>query len=471
MKKVLALLLVAVMAFGLVACGGNQAGGEVPTLVWYMPADKQADTALVCEEINKIIEPKIGAKIDIQYIASSDFAERMRLIMASQEEFDLCFTGFNNKYLDGVRRGGFMEITDLLNEYAPELKEAIPDYLWEAANVNGELFAIPTYQAMTKCRAAYFDKNLVDKYGFDVSKVKKMADIVPYLEIIRDNEKGNYFPAGRPSVDYFYEDAYRYEDTSIDYIKLDSKTNEIIFEFDNPEIQSARQQLKEWNDAGFFAPKGSSATQDQMAVWFTDGYRPGDVEDRALSRGTPIVAAQLSDFMMERKSANTTMTSISATSRHPEKAMQFLLEVNTNPDVFNLCAYGIKDKHYEMIDETHIKFIPDSGYKPGGNWKYGVLFNGHLLEGYADDLWTQIKAVNDNSRKAKLLGFVADTTPVVTNISQIANAISEFSDINDGTAIDLAAKTAEFEKKMDASGKKELVDFAKKAISEYLATK
>ena len=222
---------------------------------------------------------------------------------------------------------------------------------------------------------------------------------------------------------------------------------------DNPEIQDARRQLKEWNDAGFFAPKGSSATQDQMAVWFTDGYRPGDVEDRAISRGRPIVAAQLSDYMMERKSANTTMTSISATSRNPEKAMQFLLEVNTNPDVFNLCAYGIKDKHYEMIDETHIKFIPDSGYKPGGNWKYGVLFNGYLLEGYADDLWTQIKAVNDNSRKAKLLGFVADTTPVVTNISQIANAISEFSDLNDGTAVDLAAKTAEYEKKMIASGR------------------
>ena len=471
MKKVLALLLVAVMALGLVACGGKTADGGVPTLVWYLPADKQADTALVCEEINKIIEPKIGAKIDIQYIASSDFAERMRLIMASQEEFDLCFTGFNNNYLDGVRRGGFMEITELLNEYGPELKEEIPDYLWEAANINGELYAIPTYQAMTKCRAAYFDKNLVDKYGFDVSKVKKMADIVPFLETIRDNEKGNFFPAQQPSVEYFYEDAYRYEDTSIDYIKLDSVTNEVIFQYDVPEIKNAREQLKSWRDQGFFPPIGSSATQNQCAVWFTDGYRPGDVEDRAISRGTPIVAAQISDFMMERKSANTTMTSISATSRHPEKAMQFLVEVNSNPDVFNLCAYGIEGKHYNKVGENHIEFIPDSGYAPGGNWKYGVLFNGYLLEGYADDLWDQIKAVNDNSRKAKLLGFAADTTPVVTNISQIASSLSEFKALQDGSTTNLEADTAAFEKKMDASGKKELVEYATKVINEYLASK
>ena len=470
MKRVLALVLVAVMALGLIGCGKTADGG-VPTLVWYLPADKQADTQLVCDEINKIIEPKIGAKIDIQYIASSDFAERMRLIMASQEEFDLCFTGFNNKYVDGVRRGGFMEITDLLNEYGPELKEVIPDYLWEAANVNGELYAIPTFQAMTKCRAAYFDKNLVDKYGFDVSTVKTMADIVPYLETIRDNEKGNFFPAQCPSVEYFYKDAYRYEDTSIDYIKLDSVTGEVIFQYDNPEINDARKAIKEWRDAGFFPPIGSSATQNQCAVWFTDGYRPGDVEDRAIARGTPVVAAQLSDFMMERMSANTTMTSISATSRNPEKAMQFLVEVNSNPDVFNLCAYGIEGKHYEKIGENHIKFIPDSGYAPGGNWKYGVLFNGYLLEGYADDLWDQIKAVNDNSRKAKLLGFVADTTPVVTNISQIASALGEYGDINNGSATNLDAKIAEFEKKMEVSGKKELVEYATKEINAYLASK
>ncbi len=468
MKKVVALLLIAVMALGMASCG-NSAGGKVPTLVWYMPSERQADTQLVCDEINKIIEPKIGAKIDIQYIASSDFTERLRLIMASQDEFDLCFTGFSNPYLDGVRRGGFAEITDLLEEYGSELKEVIPEYLWEAANVNGELYAVPTYQAMTKCRAAYVDKALAEKYNFDVSKVTKMEDLVPFLEAIRDNEKGNWFPTQVPSLEYFYEDAYRYEDTSITYVKYDSVTGDLIYQYDVPEIEEARHTIKEWRDAGFFPPIGTSATTDQMAVWFTDGYRPGDVEDRAISRGREIVAAQLSDFMLQRSGATTTMTAISATSKNPEKAMQFLVEVNTNPDVFNLCAYGIEGKHYEKIDETHIKFIADSGYRPGGNWKYGVLFNGYLLEGYADDLWEQIKAVNEGSRKAVLLGFAADETPVTTQISQMANVISEYQEINNGSATNLDAKIAEFNKKIEGSGKADLMEYAEKVIGEYLA--
>ena len=126
MKKVVALLLIAVMAIGFVSCGKN-ASGDVPTLVWYIPGEKQNDVNVVNEAINAIIEPEIGAKISLVYIPSSDFGEKVRLIMASQEEFDLCFTGFVNTYLDGVRRGGFLEITDLLAQYKDQLSESIPD--------------------------------------------------------------------------------------------------------------------------------------------------------------------------------------------------------------------------------------------------------------------------------------------------------------------------------------------------------
>lgn len=472
MKKTVALLLIAVMALGLVACGGNQAGGDVPTLVWYLPCNRQADTQLVCDEVNKIIEPKIGAKIDIQYIASSDFTERLRLIMASQDEFDLCFTGFTNPYLDGLRRGGFVELTDLLKEYGPQLSETIPDYLWEAAMVDGEIYAIPTYQAMTMCRAIYFNKEYVDKYNFDTSKVKKLEDIKPFLEQIRDNEKGNIFPMTRPSVTYFFPEAFRYLQTSINYISVDSRTNKVLFEYDAPEYEEARKILKEWNDAGFFNPDINASTPvTRVACRVTDGHRPGAVADEERKYGMEIIAVPISDYAMDRKGANTTMTAISATSKHPEKAMQFIVEVNTNKEVFDLCAYGIEGKHYERISDTHIRIDTESGYVPGGNWKYGCIFTGSLLEGYEDDLWEQIKEVNDNSKKSVLLGFVADTEPVTTQISQIATVLSEYSEINNGTSINLDEKIAECEKKLETAGKKELVEYAEKAIYAYLDEK
>ena len=472
MKKVVALLLIAVMAIGFVSCG-KTAGGDVNTLVWYLPGEKQADTALVCEEINKIIEPKIGAKIDIQYIVSSDFTERLRLIMASQDEFDLCFTGFANPYVDGVRRGGFYELSDLLEKYGDELSKAIPDYLWEAVEVDGEIYAVPCYQAMALGTALYFNKDLVEKYNFDISTVKKYEDIKPFLEAVRDNEKGNVFPTDSIHASYFMPKGTPYQDTSINYVRIDKNTKKVVFEYDMPGWEEARKKAQEWRKLGFTNPDISAATSyQQAACWITTGYRPGDVADAERRYGFEIVAVPLSPHLsMTRSSATSTMVAISATSKNPEKAMQFIVEVNTNPDVFNLCAYGIKDKHYTMVTDKHIRINPEGGYNPGGNWKYGNMFIGHLIEGYEDDLWDQIKKANDESDKNVLLGFIADVTPVKTVISQLSTVVSEYKELQNGTTIDLEGKTKEFEEKLKTAGKDELMEYAQKVIDEYFAKK
>lgn len=468
MKRTLALLLVAVMALGFVSCG-KTAGGEVPTLVWYLPCNKQADTALVCEEINKIIEPKIGAKVDIRYITLSDFTERLRLIMASQEEFDLCFTGFTNPYLDGVRRDGFLEITDLVEKYAKEFSKTIPDYIWEAAEVDGEIYAVPCYQAMTRKGAIYFNKELVDKYGFDTSTVKKLEDVRPFLELIRDNEKGNKFPINRPDPTYFFDDIFRYQETSINYVYLDGETNEVVFKYDIPELKRSYEILKDWNDSGFFNPDVAAITgTNSCACWYTIAHRPGEVVDRERQYNMDIEVVELTDYVMVRSTATTTMTAISATSKHPEKAMQLILELNTNPEVFNLCAYGIEGKHYEKIDDSTIKLISKSGYTPEGNWKYGNMFIGYKLEGYEDNIWDAIQEANDISKKDVLLGFAADVTPVATYISNIATVEGEFKELEYGTSLDIEATLAKRDEKLASAGKEELLKYSKEQIYAYM---
>ena len=139
--------------------------------------------------------------------------------------------------------------------------------------------------------------------------------------------------------------------------------------------------------------------------------------------------------------------------------------------MFDLCAYGIEGQHYERIDENHIKIDTESGYNPGGNWKYGCIFTGSLLEGYEDDLWDQIKKVNDESDKSVLLGFVADTDPVITIISQLATVVGEYGELNNGTSVNFDAKLAEFEQKLDKAGRKELVEYAEKLIYKYFDEK
>ena len=93
MKKILALLLAAIMLVAMCcSCGGSKEG-DVPTLKVYMPSSTQADLDLVVAEANKIIEKKIGAKMEIALIDEGAYNEKMNMIMASGEAYDVCFTG------------------------------------------------------------------------------------------------------------------------------------------------------------------------------------------------------------------------------------------------------------------------------------------------------------------------------------------------------------------------------------------
>ena len=99
-KRLIALVLILVMAFAFASCGGKRTSNDgIPTLTWIVPGDAQSDLQSVVDAINEITVEKIGARVDIQFIDAGSFAEKMKMNMASGADFDICFTGYCNNYL------------------------------------------------------------------------------------------------------------------------------------------------------------------------------------------------------------------------------------------------------------------------------------------------------------------------------------------------------------------------------------
>ena len=86
MKKTTAIALCVAMLCGMAGCNTKQNekenGGDI-TLKVYMPAAQQKDLSLVLEEANKIIEPAIGAKIDMVFIDQGSYTEKMNMKLAT----------------------------------------------------------------------------------------------------------------------------------------------------------------------------------------------------------------------------------------------------------------------------------------------------------------------------------------------------------------------------------------------------
>ena len=465
-KRALSIFTAAALCLSFAGCGEKK-NEESTKLVWYVMGDKPQDYDLVMEKVNEITKEKINAEVQLNYL--SDFSQKLSLMMSSNEEFDLAFTcSWANPYYDGARKGGFMDISKILDKHQ-KLKDSMPDYVWEAATVDGGIYAVPNYQATATVKAVYLRKDLLDKYNFDASKVKKMTDLEPYFDTILANEPG-VFPIqpGDPSM--FLDDPYQFEEVSVNGLGYDKNTGKVVYIDATPEMKAVYEKIREWYKKGYIRQDVATGTTSQdvknglYAAWCSTGYRPGELETNEKSSGFELVAVPIDDnYHMSKSKVLASMTAVSATSKNPEKAVELLELVNTEPELINLLTYGIEGTHYEKISDNKIKFI-DSGYSQNAAWMYGNMFNAYLMEHERDTLYDEIKDANDNSIKEKHLEFLPQTKEYTTIISNIATFSGQYYFANGQKDIDTLYD--QYIEKLETAGYQTLIDGIQKQLDE-----
>ena len=179
MKKVLSVLLTLAMVLGMV--GMASAEGDVVTLKWVtvgssMPTNYDAWLA----QINPYLEEKIGVNIEMDVIGWGDWDQRRNVIVNTNEPYDIIF-GNMNTYNNDVQLGAYLDITDLLDTAAPELKAMLPEGYWDACRVNGRIYGVPTYKDSSMSQYFVWDKDLLDANGIDASQATTLEALTPIL--------------------------------------------------------------------------------------------------------------------------------------------------------------------------------------------------------------------------------------------------------------------------------------------------
>lgn len=476
MKRIISLALVIAALAGTGGCAGkknvSENSGEVPTLVWYVPGNKQVDMKLVMEEANKIIEPKIGAKLDLQMIDDAAFSERMSMMMASNTEFDLCFTGYINPYVSGVRMGGFAPMTELMEKYTPEFLKTFPDYALKSARVDGDIYAVPNLQIMAQYSGVFVFDDYYEKYGFDkIEKIDDVRVLEPCFDKILKNEK-NVYPVNGAIGNY--SDVWIASSTPLMCIKKNDPEMKVIWGADMDNAEESRKLTRDWYLKGYIRPDIDTCPSDSEElkagryVCFSGRYKPGIEEEYYIQYGRRVHFIPMGEPIIPQGCGVDTMTAISRTSKHKDKAMQFIELINTDKDLYNLICYGIKDKHYTLQEDgLHISPIENSGYSHLAAWKFGNQFNAYLLEGQADNTWEETKRLNETAEICPLLGLTFETDNIKSQLSQLKAANEEFVSMHKGAA-DYTVQFPEYRKKMEDAGIYDVIAEYQRQIDEFL---
>ena len=478
MNKLTAIALTAAILCSMAGCNSqkNAKGGEeeVPTLEMYMFGKQQKDLALVIEEANKIIEPAIGAKLNMTLIDSGAYTEKMNMKLATKEYFDICWTSsWMNPYTKGVENESYYPLTKLIDENAPELWDMIPSYWFDATKRDGEIYAVPNQQIANTIPALTMNKKWADKYHLDVNSIKTMKDIEPFLQTIKDNE-----PDVHPTRPYGNPGLKNYEaiagGVGLDLRDTDNLT--AVYEYEADGYEEGMDMNRDWFNKGYYREDVASVVDDNndflagKYVVTGTGWKPGFESTQSAMLGGEHIAIKLREnAYVTGATLTSTMWAVSAYSKYPEKSIKLISLINSNKDLYNLLCYGIEGKHYNWVDDNHIKLENNGGYYLNTSWAFGNQFNSYLLEGQEDNIWEETKKLNDEAEKSRIVAFVFDSSKVQTELSQISTVTQEFKNMNNGS-VDWRECFDEYKSRLKAAGIENVKKEIQRQLDEYAKT-
>ena len=440
MKKIIALLLAALMLVSLVACtkapaDTTTAGKANDSTVANDPADDTTvadapkETVTVkwvtidgqpttydtwIKQVNEYIEPKIGVKLEVIYVDG----ETRNLMYQTGAEYDIMFG-------EGGDFAGMQEVGALapLDEYLPEvpaLTNLIPSYVFDAVKVDGKICAVPAYKDYSHSEYFIWEKAIVDKYPDfkyeDVNDLQELYDAVKFLK-----DSGEEWPAmvmagafsnGIPVWDYDTADICGFVG-----IKYEGGT-EFVSVYEQPEVKANIETIGKLYTEGYLNSDNyilDAVETNQYIVGNGWGW-PSAAETAWKRDGRPVVVSQYKYTTASTGSIRGSFLVLSPNSKVKVEALKLIELLNTDTYLRDLFWYGEEGLNWDYIEEngeTKVhRYGPDDGVE---NWtmaayRQGSFFNVTPQEGSLG--YSEIQTLNENAVASPAMGFVFDKTNV-----------------------------------------------------------
>lgn len=489
-KTIYAAVLAALLMSGILSGCGKNAGKdknshdeEIIDLTWYQVGDSQKDDQMVLDKVNQYIEEKIGVKLHVIKVGWGDYSQKIQAVINTDGTWDLCFTSsWTNDYLQNAQKGIFLELDDLLKVQGKDMYDQIDDCFWEAAQVGGRIYGVPSEKEIGNCPMWVFTKEYVDKYDIPYEEIHSLEDLEPWLALIKEKE-----PDVIPM--YLTKDytAPTYMDKIQDPvgIEYDDETLTVKNVFETKKMKSVLKTMRKYYLAGYINKDAAVASDDKSVKRFVtkgDGQPYADLT-WGKDLGYEVAVSQIMDIKITNASARGAMTAVNKKSEHPEKAVELLNLINTDSYLRNLLNYGIEGVHWEKVkpDADEVKASEGKAYvydfkirlKEEAKdysvpyWVQGGLFQTYVLDNEPLDKWAAFKEFNDASMEVPSFGFDFNLEPVSVQAAAFRNILDEFGKSLYTGSVDPDKYLPQLEKKLQEAGIQEVIDEMQRQVDAW----
>ncbi|MBO4505694.1 MAG: hypothetical protein J5728_04640, partial [Lachnospiraceae bacterium] len=317
----------------------------------------EAQVKKVEDAINEYIKDRINVTVEIHDISSGDYVNYANLALADKA-VNLLWTASWESTIgvkDLVYSGAVYDLTDLLP--GTTLYNSMEVGQWQASSYNGRNYFVPVYKDNAEGYDLMFRQALVDKYGWNTSKIKSLAD----LENILADAKaaGIKYPLllqKRALFNKFYIDRFDFF-TGYDrsgFVAVDRSTDSVVDTVLTPEYLEYCTLIAKWAEAGYI-DAGEDVLKDdydyslQSKNWAVSWWLDIPDNDEAdLRCGQDVTVQPITDRWIN---SNTTLASCycvssSSTGEQAMACIDFLGLLYTDNYLADLYTYGIEGEDF-----------------------------------------------------------------------------------------------------------------------------
>ena len=453
MKKLLSLLLTiamtAMLLTGITGCAPKTEGSKddnqdefVTIEMWtgYPLGVPPKDFELVMTEVNKKLKEKLNCELDLKLVDWLGLDSTLNLKISAADPFDICFTSpLYNDFFRGARKDAFLDLTELLPEYAPTIWNTVDKSYWDTIKLDDKIYAVINNQIVGRqfcgvLRESTYNDYLKTSGAKTVDQMKTVEDMSPFLAYAKSISKDNFINA---TFDMDGIMTYWGFDTMGNWklpgvVHYEDGDYKVVNQYDTDQWRAGMKLSKEWYDKGYYWPDMNINTPDytRFQMRFAPTYKPGmETEEYQVSKYTSVFA-QLGEPILFTNNILSTMNAISRTSKNPIRALKLLELLYSDKDIYNMLVFGLEGKHYTVADDTgkikKIKMVENSDYSMPISFSLGNQYNMWIQEGQSDDVWDKTDEINKNAKKAVTFGFVFDPSPVKSEYATCTAVVDEY---------------------------------------------
>ncbi len=502
MKKLLAILLAAVLAIGVfAACDGsitvtnngskaeNEAksdeGADLPTIKQvHLCMSVPRDLALVEEEISKITREKIGCNVELIPVEMGTMVDKMNLLLSGGEDsVDVYPIVMWSTLTNVVKNGQALCLDDYIEKDGAAIKDTLLYQYLDGGKVNGKQYAVPLYLGFATSPVFDMAKSVADQIGvadgdeMDLDGLtevfRKIREIDPETPIIATTNSYNY-QTSKVSFEAVTLDGAGYA-SILDY----GASTEVVNYYESPVFEKLMETFDVWaHELNAYMPDALSNAEAkadlytaEKAIGMFNQNLNGPIDAAVYTnQGRETIGITLPSGALENPQ---NMFAVSSTTKYPELSMAYIALMASNADVENLLINGILGTNY-ILDENNCVAFPEGVDRSNNGWQGLSWANMNFTLVYPTEVgyWDNFVEANANAKPSESFGFIFDPEKVIDEISACNNVCAKYlSPIYVGACDDYPGTVAQFQDELRTAGVDKIVEETTAQFNEWLALK